>query len=374
MAKNILNVAVFTGSRAEYGLMRYLISAIEESSNFNLQLIVGGAHLSKKHGMTVREIEEDQIQPAATIPVGLDQDPQPSMAILTAETIAGVSGAIKRLKPDLLIVLGDRYETYGAASAAHLHRIPICHLHGGETTEGAIDDRLRHAISQLSTWHFCSADPYRERIIAMGHHHNHVVVSGPMVLDALIHEKKLSQKEFESQTGFKFGKTNLIATFHPETLKNDYGIGDLKILLEMIEISNTNILFTLPNADEGHEKISEALKEFRKKLPKRVTITPSLGQKRYLSSLFLFDGMIGNSSSGIIEAPLAGLPVLNIGSRQKGRLRFGNVIEGHSENDGIKKGFGELLSVIKNIPRKKETNFVKSSPTSCIMDWLQDRI
>ena len=372
--KKRLNVAIFTGSRAEYGLMRYLIAAVKRHPDLELQLLVGGAHLSKKHGMTIQEIEADLHQAAAQIYISLDQDPEPSIAGLTAETIHGVSEAILRLKTDLMIVLGDRYETYGAATAAHLHRIPICHLHGGETTEGAIDDRLRHAITQLSTWHFCAADSYQQRIIAMGHQPDSVKVVGPMILDALINEEKLSEKEFEEQTGYKFGRQNLIATFHPETLKNDFGIANLKKTLELLEDLDIHILFTLPNADEGHKQISNQLKQFCNKYQHKAWIKPSLGQKNYLSALFLFDGMIGNSSSGIIEAPLANLPVLNIGDRQKGRLRFGQVFDASLENDGIKKGMQHLLSKINTRENTFSSMLNHASPTKQIIQWLEDII
>ena len=369
MQSSKIKIAVFTGSRSEYGLLRHLINEITSNKKLQLQLIVSGTHLSKKYGLTIDEITANNHKPDAIVRLSLDQIPQPSMAVLTAEALIGVSKAFETLKPHFLVVLGDRYEAYAAASAAHMANISICHLHGGETTEGAIDDRLRHAISQLSTWHFCAAEPYRKRILSMGHPAERVHNVGPMVLDALITEKTISNHEFEKQTGFRFGEKNLLGTFHPETLKDDSGLRSLNSLINSLRKSNVNILFTYPNSDPGHEKIIKAIHQFQAENPESVWFLPSLGQRLYLSALSLFDGMVGNSSSGIIEAPLLAVPTLNIGDRQKGRLRFGNIIEAIDSQKSIDSGLSKLLNTPKTINKSCKINNT-ISPSKAIVQHL----
>ena len=228
-------IAVFTGSRAEYGLLKHLIKLISDDADLELQLIVSGSHLSKRYGYTITEIEADGIHPAALIPLSLDESLQTSMALLTAEALSGVSQSLDDLNPKILIILGDRYEAFAAASAAHLQGIPVCHLHGGESTYGAVDDRLRHAISQLSTWHFTAAKQYQDRVIAMGHSSESVFNVGPMVLDGLSTLNGATRFQFETQTGYRFGSNNLLVTYHPETLLFDRGVGGFKIFLKALE-------------------------------------------------------------------------------------------------------------------------------------------
>ena len=222
-------IAVFTGSRAEYGLMRHLVASIAAEPCLRLQLIVSGSHLSACHGGTLTEIKADGHEAAALVPLSLDQKPPPSMAALTGEALDGIAQALERLQPERLILLGDRYEAFAAAAAAHLLGIDVVHLHGGETTEGAVDDRLRHAITQLSSWHFTAAEPYRQRVIAMGHSAKQVFNVGPMVLDGLLAEPNANRADFERSTGFQFGKRNLLITYHPETLLSDRGMGGSKL-------------------------------------------------------------------------------------------------------------------------------------------------
>ena len=225
-------IAVFTGTRAEYGLLRHLIAAISVDPSLNLKLIVSGSHLSASHGSTLAEIEADGHKPAAMVELTLDKSPPPSMAFLSAQAMTGVAEVLERLEPELLILLGDRYEAFAAAAAAHLIGIQVAHLHGGETTLGAVDDRLRHAITQLSTWHFTAAEPYRQRVIAMGHPPERVFNVGPMVLDGLSGAPRAFRNAFEQSTGFSFGSRNVLITYHPETLLADRGIAGFKALLK----------------------------------------------------------------------------------------------------------------------------------------------
>jgi len=366
----VRRLAVFTGSRAEYGLLRHLIAAIDADPGLALQLIVSGSHLSERHGRTVVEIEADGLHPAALVPLSLEATTPPSMAALSAEALAGVGQALERLQPQLLILLGDRYEAFAAAAAAHLLGIPIAHLHGGESTGGAVDDRLRHAITQLSTWHFTAAEPYRQRVIAMGHPPERVWNVGPMVLDGLLAAPRASRSNFEQATGFRFGHRNLLITYHPETLLPDRGVEGFEALLAALEDVPCQVLFTHPNADTGSEALLPRLQSFVERHPDRSWALPSLGQQRYLEALQLFEAMAGNSSSGVIEAPLLAMPVLNIGARQAGRLRSGSVKEVPSDSEAIGAGLEEVLESGKQeVWPRTRPNF-DVSPTAVILRWL----
>lgn len=363
-------IAVFTGSRAEYGLLRHLIRAIESETSLILQLIVSGSHLSHRHGCTVSEIEADGVSIAARVPLSLEATTMPSMATLTAEALAGVSRALEQLQPDILILLGDRYEAFAAASAAHLQGIPIAHLHGGETTEGAVDDRLRHAITQLSSWHFTAAEPYRQRVIAMGQAPERVFNVGPMVLDGLLAAPPACRSTFEQATGFQFGERNLLVTYHPETLLPDRGVGGFEALLDALERVPCRVLFTHPNADAGHDQLLQRLEAFLAQHPCRCWAMPSLGQERYLAALQLFDAMAGNSSSGVIEAPLVGMPVLNIGGRQAGRLRFGPVRDAAARHKDIARHLEQLLQKGQQRHSSPATPTPAGAPAAAITAWL----
>jgi UDP-hydrolysing UDP-N-acetyl-D-glucosamine 2-epimerase len=366
-------IAVFTGTRAEYGLLRSLISRINGDDDLDLQLIVSGSHLSVRHGRTISEIEADDILPSAIIPLSLDTNPQTSMSVLTAEALAGVGLCFESLKPDILIVLGDRYEALAAATAAHLQGVRVCHLHGGESTIGAVDDRLRHAISQLSTFHFTAAENYRERVIAMGHSPEYVFNVGPMILDGLQLADPAERNKFEELTGFKFGYKNILVTYHPETLLTDNGLHGFEELLAALESTPCNILFTYPNADEGNKEIIMKLNEFVKSFPKRSLAIPSLGQEKYLMALQLFEAIAGNSSSGVIEGPLLGIPVLNIGDRQSGRLRNGFIVDVPAERSAVELGLQKVLSVglRSSWPRPRPSLRVGSLPSDIIIKLLR---
>jgi len=365
-------MAVFTGSRAEYGLLRHLIAAIAADPSLNLQLIVSGSHLSASHGSTLAEIEADGHQPAALVQLALDHTPPPSMAALSAEALDGVAQALERLQPELLILLGDRYEAFAAAAAAHLMGIPVVHLHGGETTQGAVDDRLRHAITQLSMWHFTAAEPYRQRVIAMGHPPERVFNEGPMVLDGLLAAPPASRTAFEQSTGYRFGSRNLLITYHPETLLADRGVAGFEALLQVLEATPCHVLFTYPNADAGRDQLLALLQAFVQRHTQRSWAVPSLGQQRYLAALQLFEAMAGNSSSGVIEAPLLGMPVLNIGDRQAGRLRHGCVWDVPAELSALEHGLHQVLEAGKRSSWPRRRLQPGSAPTTAILTWLRN--
>jgi len=365
------NIAVFTGSRAEYGLLRHLIAAIAAEPDMKLQLIVCGSHLSEGQGRTVKEIEDDGIEHARVVPLNLDGHKKLSMAVLSAEAMAGVGHALESLRPQLMIVLGDRYETFAAAAASHLMGVPVVHLHGGESTEGAVDDRLRHAISQLSSWHFTAAEHYRQRVISMGNTPERVINVGPMVLDGILTAPRASRGSFEQDTGFSFGNRNLIVTYHPETLLQDRGVSGFEALLAALERVQCQVLFTHPNADTGSEELVARLQEFVQRHPGRSWAIPSLGHQRYLAALQLFEAMAGNSSSGVIEAPLLGMPVVNIGARQSGRLRYGVVNDVTPVPEAIANGLEQALEAGQRTYWPRQLPLAGSSPTATIMTWLR---
>ena len=354
-------IAVFTGTRAEYGLMRTLIKKLNKSNYFDLCLIVSSTHLDQRFGKTIREIEKDGILPSYLLPIKINPSNKFDMNYQTAETIIGVTKALEELKVDLLIVLGDRYETFAAVVAANLMNIKIMHLHGGETTLGAIDDKLRHAISQMSTIHCTSADIHKEKVISILGTNKNVHNIGPMVIDGLLNTNFLTRSDFQAKTGFNFGRYNFLITYHSETLSNDLGIRTLQNILEVLNFFNFNYLFTSPNADNGSDKIIDLIQSFvGLNNPKRLLV-PSLGQEIYLSGIMLFDCVLGNSSSGLIEAPLLGSKVINIGNRQKGRYKFGDIIDTNAEKESI-------INAIKEIVQEKSTlNKIVSS------SWNKDK-
>ncbi|ABM76864.1 UDP-N-acetylglucosamine 2-epimerase [Prochlorococcus marinus str. MIT 9303] len=378
MTSNKTKIGIFTGTRAEYGLMRTLIRKLVDHPDYDTKLIVSGSHLSKRYGKTIAEIKSDGIKTIEKVKTSLDHTPMPGMALITGEVLVGVSTFLERFEPELLFILGDRYECFAAATAAHLLGIPIVHLHGGEKTSGAIDDRLRNAISQLSTWHFTAAELYRENIILMGHPAKNVICVGPMVLDMILDFKPCSRSIFEAKTGFRFSGKNILVTYHPETLTKDHGMKGLLTLLEAIDRVECNILFTYPNADQGSIEIKEAILDYVHTHNEKCYAIPSLGQIQYLNALYLFDVVAGNSSSGIIEAPLLGVPVINIGTRQGGRLRFGKV---HDVEDSVNRIYTLLKELLALSPRSTSQQYGKeellsrypSAPSDIILGWLDSR-
>ena len=287
--------------------------------------------------------------------------------------IIGFEKVLRKFHPELLILLGDRYETFAAASTAHIMQIPIVHIHGGETTLGVVDDKLRHAISQLSSWHFTSAQVYKKKLISMGIEGKNIFQKGPMIIDGIINCKSLSKKEFENTFNFKFEDNNLLVTYHPETLSKDNGIKGLKSLLKAIKEIDCNVLFTSPNADQGGEIILKIILEFVSLKPNKYFFHKSLGQNNYINAMKLFDGVAGNSSSGIVEAPFMRVPVLNIGNRQAGRIRFGKVLDVSSDFNEVKNGLDLLFSSIE-LPKTKEDALLNlKSPSLEIINWIHSQ-
>jgi GDP/UDP-N,N'-diacetylbacillosamine 2-epimerase (hydrolysing) len=320
-------IAVITGSRAEFGLLSRVVSGLRDALEIECSVIVTGTHLSAMHGLTVGEIEGDGIPVSWRIPLELSSDSSTSIIKAMGQAMIGFADAFEALRPELIVVLGDRYEILAAASAAALACIPVAHLHGGEISAGAVDDALRHAITKLSHLHFVAAQPYRERVIQMGEQPSRVFVVGGLGVDLALQTPLLDREAFELDTGFRFGKRNLVITFHPVTRDLVHGAAELEALLgALATLSETHLVFTLPNADVGNASIRRRIEGFVASHQSAWAFS-SLGFRRYLSLVALSDGVVGNSSSGLIEAPALHVGTVNVGQRQAGRLRATSVID-----------------------------------------------
>ncbi|MFW3372420.1 UDP-N-acetylglucosamine 2-epimerase [Aliarcobacter butzleri] len=337
-------ICVVTGTRAEYGLLYWLMKEIEADKELELQLIVTGMHLSPEFGLTYKEIEKEfKIDKKVEMLLSSDT----SIGISKSIGLAQISfcEAFEELKPDILIVLGDRYEIFSATSTAMIARIPIVHLHGGETTEGAFDESIRHSITKMSHLHFTATEEYRNRVIQLGEHPSRVFNVGGMGIENIKRLKLLTKEEFENSIDFKLNKKNILVTFHPVTLENSTAQEQFQELLEVIdELEDTNIIFTKANSDIDGRIINQMIDDYvARNFHKSVRFT-SLGQLRYLSALQYVDAMVGNSSSGLLEAPSFKIGTINIGDRQKGRIKAHSVIDCSANKTDIEKAFERLYS------------------------------
>lgn len=370
-------ITLFTGSRAEYGLMKTLIKKLNDDNYFEFNLLISASHLNRKFGNTIDEIKSDGISADLVLPIDIFTNKRSDMSSQTSEIIKQVSFSLERLNSDYLIILGDRFESFGAAAAAHLLGVENIHLHGGETSLGALDDKLRHAISQLSSIHFTSAEIHKNKVKQLLGSSKNVFNVGPMVIDGFLNLKLLSKKDFEKKTGFIFSKNNFLITFHSETLSTDFGISGLKNLLECLQNHDCNILFTAPNADVGSDLILNIIDNHINLKRNKSIFIPSLGQELYLNALLLFDCVMGNSSSGIVEAPLLGSKVLNIGERQKGRYRFGKVIDVENDYISISNAVDDILNKnkIKSFDFQEfKKSIKKKSPSKKIIEILKSNL
>ncbi|WNL33039.1 UDP-N-acetylglucosamine 2-epimerase [Arcobacter cryaerophilus gv. pseudocryaerophilus] len=337
-------ICVVTGTRAEYGLLYWFLKEIESDKELQLQVIVTGMHLSPEFGLTYKEIEKE-FKINKKIEMLLSSNT--SVGISKSMGLAQISFAesYDELKPDILVVLGDRYEIFSATSAAMIARIPIAHIHGGEKTEGAFDESIRHSITKMSHLHFTATEEYKNRVIQLGEHPSRVFNVGGMGIENIKRLKLLSKDEFEKSIEFKLNSKNILVTFHPVTLENSTAQEQFKELLDAIdELEDTNIIFTKANSDTDGRVINQMIDEYvTKNFQKSVQFT-SLGQLRYLSALQYVDAVVGNSSSGLAEAPSFKIGTINIGDRQKGRIKASSVIDCEPNKDSILKSFEKLYS------------------------------
>jgi len=320
-------ICIVTATRAEYGLLKPLMLELRSYSEFKLQILVTGAHLSPEFGLTYRFLEQDGFSIDEKVEMLLSSDSAPGIVKSMGVGMIGYADAFARLSPDAIVILGDRYEMLSVASSAAIFNIPIIHLHGGEITEGAYDDAIRHAISKISALHFTSTEEYRQRVIQMGEHPDKVYNVGAIGLDNICSLPLMEKEEIEESLGIKFKKYNYQVTFHPETLSHISSQQQFNELLSAIEEQKDSyFIFTKANADTDGRIINQMIDEYVSKNPNKASAYNSLGSLRFLSVVKMCDAIIGNSSSGIIEAPSLHTPTINIGDRQRGRTQAGSIL------------------------------------------------
>jgi len=334
--KNRRKICVITSTRADYGHLFWILKDLEKES-VELQILATGTHLSDEFGNTQTEITRDGFVISEKVKSGMTSDQPIDIAKSLATTTVGIAESLQRLKPDMVVVLGDRFEILGAAQAAHILNIPIAHIHGGETTEGAIDEAFRHSITKMSQLHFVVSEPYRKRVIQLGENPDHVLNFGAPSVDHLFRSEFLSKSEFEEKLGLKFKNQIFVVTFHPVTLSPDGDASHVQSMLgALAHFTDSTVVITGTNSDTFGRSINTELSQFADSHSDRVRFSVSLGHKAYLSLLKIADLVIGNSSSGIIEAPSIGVPTINIGPRQKGRLRTPSILDVDYDSQKIK--------------------------------------
>lgn len=362
-------ICVVTGSRAEYGLLNRLIRMIADSPLTELKLVATNMHLSPLFGETYKEIEADGFTIDKKVPILEDAAPDNSEATLRAmsKAIAGMSVAFSELKPDLVLILGDRYEILSAAIAAMIHKIPIAHIGGGNVTEGAYDDAIRHSITKMSHLHFVSTDVYRRRVIQLGEPPERVFNVGSIGIENILRSPLMDEEELERSLNFKVNRSTILVTYHPVTLSADNVEKDIDAFLSVLdERKDLRIIFTMPNSDTGGHIIMEKINDFVQKHSDRACAFKSLGYKRYLSTMKYAGAVVGNSSSGVVEAPSFHIPTLDIGDRQKGRIAADSVFHCAPDAESISKGLNYIFSeefqtVVKNTQNPYEKpDIVKS--------------
>jgi GDP/UDP-N,N'-diacetylbacillosamine 2-epimerase (hydrolysing) len=314
-------ICVYTSTRAEYGLLKGVLQKINLAPTLQLQILASGMHLSPEFGMTIQEIRKDGFEPDESIEILLTSDTPSAICKSMGLAMIGYGEAIMRLKPDMMVVLGDRFETFCAAAAAQVCRVPIAHIHGGETTEGAIDEAFRHSITKMSHLHFASCEPYRQRIIQLGEDPDRVFNVGSLGVENICKISLLDRSALTSSIGFNLKKPYFLVTFHPVTLEKNTSEGQCQALLDALDVfPEYNVIFTKANADTDGRVINQMIEGYVVKRQDRCIAVTSLGALRYLSTMKYACAVIGNSSSGIAEAPSFKIPTVNIGDRQKGRI------------------------------------------------------
>ena len=369
-------IGIMTGTRAEYGLLKPLMQEINKDNDLELYLIVSGMHLSPEFGMTYKEIEEDGFQINAKVEMLLSSDSPAGISKSIGLGVIGFADEFQRAELDMLILLGDRYEVLSAAICAMVMRIPIAHLHGGELTEGAIDEGIRHSITKMSYLHFTSTEQYRNRVIQLGENPERVFYVGALGVENIKKINLMTKEELERSIHFEIDENTVIVTYHPVTLENNTVEEQFLNLLEVLDRNpKIRMIFTKANADTNGRIVNELIDKYAAQNSERACAFMSLGQKRYLSALKYCRIVIGNSSSGIIEAPSFGKPIINIGDRQKGRICADSVINcGYTQQEiqqametALTKEFENKASNCRN-PYEKENT--AANIISVIKDYL----
>lgn len=338
-------ICIATGTRADWGLLSGIARALAERDDVELQIVATNMHLSKKYGSTWREIERDGLKITKSVPMTVDTDSPRGTVDAMSECMSGMAAVFEELEPDLLVILGDRYEMLATASAALIFRIPIAHIAGGAISEGAYDESIRHSITKMSHIHLTETEEYRQRVIQLGENPDRVINTGAIGVYNIIHAKYLSREQLEAELMTTIPEKSLLATFHPATLDSIPPKEQCENLLAALDkFPDYKVIFTYPNNDTSGKVIIDLIENYAAEHPERCTVFQSLGLLRYLSALRCVTAVIGNSSSGIVEVPSMGIPTLDIGIRQKGRLAAKSVIHCGVSQEEIEKGLSTVLS------------------------------
>ena len=367
-------IGIMTGTRAEYGLLKPLMQEINKDNDLELYLIVSGMHLSPEFGMTYKEIEEDGFQINAKVEMLLSSDSPVGISKSIGLGIIGFADGFQRADLDMLILLGDRYEALSAAISAMVMRIPIAHLHGGELTEGAIDEGIRHSITKMSYLHFTSTEQYRNRVIQLGENPERVFYVGALGVENIKKINLMTKEELERSIHFEIDENTVVVTYHPVTLENNTVEEQFLNLLEVLDRNpKIRMIFTKANADTNGRIVNELIDKYAAQNSERACAFMSLGQKRYLSALKYCRIVIGNSSSGIIEAPSFGKPIINIGDRQKGRICADSVINcGYTQQEIQRAMETALTEEFENKARNCRNPYEKENTAANIISVIKD--
>ena len=367
-------ICVVTGTRAEYGLLHRLLLILKNDPQIELQLVVTGSHLSPRHGMTVDEIESDGFVPVAKLSVDLSDDSKLATVKAMADVTSQIAETLSSLNPDVVVLLGDRYEILATAQAALILGIPVAHIHGGEITSGAFDDSIRHAITKMSSLHFVAADEYARRVVQLGEQPSSVFNVGSLGVENALASKLLNKSDLSKALNVELESPILLVTYHPTTRSTMSVTEEIDQVLSALEnFSYCTIVFTGVNADPGNAEVSTRIAKFVQRDTRLRSLHASLGQNKYLSLLNLCDVVIGNSSSGIIEAPAFGKPTVNIGNRQDGRLRADSIIDVGVTKQEIQTAIETALSPTWRERCAKTVSSYKSSNTAqLIADTLKN--
>lgn len=365
-------ICIVTSTRADWGLLSGVARELRAYETVELQIIATNMHLDPRYGMTVDEILEDGFQVNERVEMNARSASALDTAVATGKCLGGVAKALNRLKPDLLVILGDRYEMLAVATAATIMRVPIAHIAGGEISEGAFDDNIRHALTKLASLHFTATDAYRNRVISMGENPAHVINTGALGVYNIIHEPVIPKAELERFIGIDINASTLLVTFHPATMDPIPVEERCEALLQALDgFISSHIIFTYPNNDPEGEVIIKMIRDYEARYPGRVAVVPSLGRRRYLSTLHFVSAVVGNSSSGIVEVPTMRIPTVDIGIRQQGRIAASSVIHCHGEADDIHQAISFALSPAgKRLALETDNPYAKRDTVSRIVDSL----
>ncbi len=371
--QSLRKIAVITGTRAEYGLLRGLLDEIKSDDALCLRLIVTGMHLSPEFGSTYRLIEQDGYQIDAKVEMLLSSDTASGIARSVGLGVLGFTDAFEKLKPDVIVVLGDRFEILSAVQAALFLTIPVAHIHGGELSLGALDDAIRHSITKMSHLHFTAAESYRSRVIQLGEQPDRVFNVGALGLERIKKTRLLSKEELEKRLDFRLSAPAFLFTYHPETVSLNKAQDDIQQILSALDLfPNAKIIMTKANADEAGRYINQQLQQYADQYPNRIKLFTSMGDLNYLSAMNLVDVVIGNSSSGIIEAPFFQVATVNIGGRQDGRLRAASIIDCQANVISITHAVHKALSSdFKNIVKSTVSPYDCDDTAKRIKNYLK---